>query len=117
MRMNRCRVEYDELNHDFAQSALNRDFELTKEARQQRVKELARQFIKGAPVEIYLWGSLYTRDDLLVDVQEHDLFDKAVFAAYGGDHAPMKDLVIRCAQRAVAEYLYPGNEDKLGFIR
>ncbi len=117
MRMQRCRVSDDELRHDQAQARATAQFEQEAPDMRERVEDLARDFIQGLPVAIQRYGRPYTREDLLCDVYEHDLHDRAVFAACAGDPDPMRDLVIRCAQRAAAVHLYGEcTADDLGFM-
>lgn len=113
MRMQRCENTEALSNYTYAQGLPDTE----REAKRNLVINVARDFIHGLPAKVMRWDRDYTREDLLVDVQEHDDFDKAVFAAYARDANPMRDLVIRCAQYAVCEYLYPCDEDYLGFSR
>lgn len=110
-----CRVSRDELANDHAQLP---SFPSERDKRQQ-VIELADRFLAGETVRLTHWANRpYTIDDLLTEVFEHPLYDKAVFAAYSTDPAPMRDLVIRIARYAVAESLFGiGGADRLGFMK
>ena len=116
MRMQRCENTEALSNYTFIQGLTSKS-DVEREEKRDSVIDLARDFIQGLPVTVRRFDRDYSRDDLLVDVQEHELYDNAVFAAYAGDANPMRDLVIRCAQYAVCEYLYPCEESYLGFSR
>lgn len=113
--MSRCQNTEALRDFDFAQSMIRPIGETA--SKRELVVDLARDLIQGLDVTILRWGRKYTRDDLMTDVFEHELYDGAFFAAYAKDFEPLRDLTIRCAQYAVCEYLYPSEAEALGFSK
>lgn len=109
-----CTVALAERNHDL-NPIQEREQRAEKFCKRQEVLLQAERWLDGAPVKVVLNDRKQTLDDVLSELQNHDLYKPAALAAYKGDPKPIRDLMRRCANWMVCEYLFEGEAEALGF--
>lgn len=98
------------------------NFRQVKETREnnekrQAVRRAVDDILKGRPTVIIINSRQFTKEDVYRATSQHDCFFSAMKAANDDNLYPLKDLMRRVANYIVCEYLFVGEQEKLGFSK
>ena len=85
--------------------------------KRQAVRRAVDDILKGRPTMIIINGRQFTKEDVYRAVSQHECFYSSMKSANDDNLYPLKDLTRRVANYIVCEYLFKGEQDKLGFIK